>query len=85
MKIPSALPYPGDAALAKPAAAARPMADRAAFAVSLGRPAESFSAPPISAKAIPEPARPRSLDPVRPSQDPEQDEVRRARLVDLRV
>ncbi len=83
MKIPSALPYSGDAVLAKPAVALRPVADAAAFAASLGRAPAAFSAPPISPKAIPEPSKARRLDPVRTSQDPEQDELRRARLIDL--
>lgn len=85
MKIPSALPYPGDAVLAKPAVAVRPVADAAAFAASLGRAPTAFAAPPISPKAIPEPAKARRLDPARPGQDPERDELRRARQVDLRV
>lgn len=85
MKIPSALPYPGDAVLAKPSVAVRPVADAAAFAASLGRAPAAFSAPPISSKAIPEPSKARHLDPARPSQNPEQDEMGRARRVDLRA
>lgn len=85
MKIPSALPYPGDAVLAKPAVAVRPVADAAAFAASLGRAPTAFAAPAVSPKAIPEPTKARRLDPARPGQDPERDELRRARQIDLRI